>query len=197
MSKRPFCAALIVAAGHGVRAGDGLPKQYRQLANAPVLRRSIEAFARHPAIDHVQVVISPEHRQLYDSVVEGLGLPAAIHGGDTRQDSVRLGLEGLADAKPALVLIHDAARPLISSETIAAIVAALETADGALPVLPASDTLKRLREGRVEATLARDGVGLAQTPQGFRFEKILPVLLDHRQVARFATLVANFVPGNR
>jgi len=173
MSKRPHCAALIVAAGHGVRAGEGLPKQYRPLANVPVLRRSIDAFARHPAIDHVQVVISPEHRQFYDSVVEGLALPAAIHGGDTRQDSVRLGLEGLTDAKPSLVLIHDAARPLIAAETIAATVAALETADGALPVLPASDTLKRVHEARVEATLSRDGVGLAQTPQGFRFEKIL------------------------
>jgi 2-C-methyl-D-erythritol 4-phosphate cytidylyltransferase/2-C-methyl-D-erythritol 2,4-cyclodiphosphate synthase len=173
MSKRPNCAALIVAAGHGVRAGEGLPKQYRQLGNAPVLRRSIEAFVRHPAIEHVQVVISPEHRQFYDSVAEGLALPPPIHGGETRQDSVRLGLEGLADAKPVLVLIHDAARPLIAAETIAATVAALETADGALPVLPASDTLKRVREARVEATLAREGVGLAQTPQGFRFEKIL------------------------
>lgn len=173
MIERPNCAALIVAAGHGVRAGEGLPKQYRPVAGVPVLRRSIEAFARHPAVDSVHVVISPQHRQFYDSVVEGLALPAAIHGGDTRQDSVRLGLEGLTDTKPALVLIHDAARPLIAAETIAATVSALETADGALPVLPASDTLKRVRETRVEATLSRDGVGLAQTPQGFRFEKIL------------------------
>jgi 2-C-methyl-D-erythritol 4-phosphate cytidylyltransferase/2-C-methyl-D-erythritol 2,4-cyclodiphosphate synthase len=205
MSKRPNCAALIVAAGHGVRAGDGLPKQYRQLGNAPVLRRSIEAFVRHPAIEHVQVVISPEHRQFYDSVVEGLALPAPLHGGETRQDSVRMGLEGLADARPALVLIHDAARPLIAAETIAATVAALETADGALPVLPASDTLKRVREARVEATLPREGIGLAQTPQGFRFDKILQAhraargtsFTDDASIAEHAGLNVAAVAGSR
>jgi 2-C-methyl-D-erythritol 4-phosphate cytidylyltransferase / 2-C-methyl-D-erythritol 2,4-cyclodiphosphate synthase len=205
MSKRPNCTALIVAAGHGVRAGEGLPKQYRPLAGVPVLRRSIEAFAGHEAIDQVQVVISPEHRQFYDTVVEGLALPPPIRGGDTRQDSVRLGLEGLADAKPSLVLIHDAARPLIAAETIAATVAALATADGALPVLPASDTLKRVREARVEATLSRDGVGMAQTPQGFRFEKILQAhraargtsFTDDASIAEHAGLHVVAVAGAR
>jgi 2-C-methyl-D-erythritol 4-phosphate cytidylyltransferase / 2-C-methyl-D-erythritol 2,4-cyclodiphosphate synthase len=205
MSKRPNCAALIVAAGHGMRAGEGLPKQYRQLADVPVLRRSIEAFARHPAVEHVQVVISPEHRQFYDSVVEGLALPAPVHGGETRQDSVRLGLEGLSEAGPALVLIHDAARPLIAAETIAATVTALGTADGALPVLPASDTLKRVREARVEATLPREGIGLAQTPQGFRFEKILHAhraargtsFTDDASIAEHAGLNVVAVAGSR
>jgi len=205
MSKRPHCAALIVAAGHGVRAGEGLPKQYRPLAGVPVLRRSIEAFARHDAIDHVQVVISPEHRQFYDAVVEGLTLPAPIHGGDTRQDSVRLGLEGLSGAAPALVLIHDAARPMIAAETIASTVAALETAAGALPVLPASDTLKRVNDVRVETTLAREGVGLAQTPQGFRFEKILQAhraarsttFTDDASIAEHAGLDVVAVAGSR
>jgi 2-C-methyl-D-erythritol 4-phosphate cytidylyltransferase/2-C-methyl-D-erythritol 2,4-cyclodiphosphate synthase len=205
MSKRPNCAALIVAAGHGMRAGEGLPKQYRQLADVPVLRRSIEAFARHPAVEHVQVVISPEHRQFYDSVVEGLALPAPVHGGETRQDSVRLGLEGLSEAGPALVLIHDAARPLIAAETIAATVTALGTADSALPVLPASDTLKRVREARVEATLPREGIGLAQTPQGFRFEKILHAhraargtsFTDDASIAEHAGLNVVAVAGSR
>jgi 2-C-methyl-D-erythritol 4-phosphate cytidylyltransferase/2-C-methyl-D-erythritol 2,4-cyclodiphosphate synthase len=169
----PKCVALIVAAGHGTRAGEGPPKQYRPLGGVPVLRRSIETFSAHPHIDAVQVVISAEHRPHYDAIVAGLALPSPIPGGETRQESVLRGLEGLATSKPSLVLIHDAARPLVAAETITATVRALENADGALPVLSAADTLKRVTDGRIEATLPREGVGLAQTPQGFRFDKIL------------------------
>jgi 2-C-methyl-D-erythritol 4-phosphate cytidylyltransferase/2-C-methyl-D-erythritol 2,4-cyclodiphosphate synthase len=205
MSEHPDCVALIVAAGHGTRAGEGPPKQYRSLGGMPVLRRSVEAFARHPAVDAVQVVISPEHRAHYDAAVAGLSLPAPIHGGATRQDSVRLGLEAIAATKPSLVLIHDAARPLVAAETIEATVRALEAADGALPVLAASDTLKRVRDDRVEATLARDGVGLAQTPQGFRFEKILAAhraargtsVTDDAAIAEQAGLRVVAVAGSR
>lgn len=192
---------MIVAAGHGVRAGEGLPKQYRSLAGVPVLRRSIEAFRQH----EVQVVISPEHRDLYDAATAGMSLPPPISGGASRQESVRLGLEGLAKEPPAFVLIHDAARPLIAQETIAATVAALRDADGALPVLAASDTLKRMEGGRVAATLARDGVGQAQTPQGFRFDKILAAhraardttATDDAAIAEAAGLKVVAVTGSR
>lgn len=197
--------ALIVAAGHGVRAGEGLPKQYRTLAGVPVLRRSIMAFAGHPSVDRVQIVISPEHRDLYDRVTDGLTLSPPIAGGDTRQESVRLGLEGLEGEAPKLVLIHDAARPLITSEAISATVDALREADGALPILPAADTLKRLDGTRVEATLARERVGLAQTPQGFRFDKILAAhraargtsFTDDASIAEHAGLSVVAVPGSR
>jgi 2-C-methyl-D-erythritol 4-phosphate cytidylyltransferase / 2-C-methyl-D-erythritol 2,4-cyclodiphosphate synthase len=205
MPDSPKCAALIVAAGHGVRAGEGLPKQYRALAQVPVLRRSIAAFAGHPDVDHVQVVISLEHRQLYDAAVAGLSLAAPAVGGETRQDSVRLGLEALGAVKPALVLIHDAARPLIAAETIGATVRALGEADGALPILPASDTLKRVRDTAVEATVAREGIGMAQTPQGFRFEKILAAhraargtsFTDDASIAEHAGLRVVAVAGSR
>jgi 2-C-methyl-D-erythritol 4-phosphate cytidylyltransferase/2-C-methyl-D-erythritol 2,4-cyclodiphosphate synthase len=205
MTERPLCAALIVAAGRGVRAGEGRPKQYRDLAGRPVLRRSAEAFAGHPAVGRVQIVISPEHRQLYDAAMQGLDLPAPVDGGETRQESVRLGLETLASVRPSLVLIHDAARPMVSAETITATVAALETADGALPILPASDTLKRVTEARVEATLPREGVGLAQTPQGFRFDKILHAhraahdtsFTDDASIAEHAGLQIVAVAGSR
>jgi len=108
----PKCIALIVAAGQGIRAGEGLPKQYRQLVGRPVLRRSIDAFLQHPAISQVQVVISSEHRELYDAAVKDLRLPDPVMGGATRQDSVRLGLEALSKDPPALVLIQDAARAM-------------------------------------------------------------------------------------
>jgi 2-C-methyl-D-erythritol 4-phosphate cytidylyltransferase/2-C-methyl-D-erythritol 2,4-cyclodiphosphate synthase len=205
MGKRPHCAALIVAAGHGARAGDGLPKQYRSLAGIPVLRRSIDAFANHPAVDLVQVVIGAAHRQHYERAVAGRDLPNPIAGGDTRQESVRRGLEELAEVQPALVLIHDAARPLVSAETISATVRALNLADGALPVLAAADTLKRLRDGRVEATMPREDIGLAQTPQGFRFAKILSAhqaargtsVTDDASIAERAGLNVVAVEGSR
>jgi 2-C-methyl-D-erythritol 4-phosphate cytidylyltransferase/2-C-methyl-D-erythritol 2,4-cyclodiphosphate synthase len=205
MAKRPHCAALVVAAGLGLRAGEGLPKQYRPLGGVPVLRRSIDVFASHTLVDLVQVVISPEHHQLYEEAVAGLDLPHPIHGGETRQESVRRGLEGLAEVEPTLVLIHDAARPLVSPETITATVRALDLADGALPVLFAADTLKRVREGRVEATLPREGIGLAQTPQGFRFAKILSAhqaargtsVTDDASIAEHAGLHVVAVEGLR
>lgn len=201
----PKCVALIVAAGHGTRAGEGPPKQYRPLGGVPVLRRSIEAFWAHAHIDAVQVVISPEHRLHYDTAVAGLSLPSPIPGGETRQESVLRGLEGLAASRPSLVLIHDAARPLVAAETITATVRALDTADGALPVLDAADTLKRIADGRVEATLPREGVGLAQTPQGFRFDGILAAhraardtsVTDDASIAEQAGLRVVAVAGSR
>jgi 2-C-methyl-D-erythritol 4-phosphate cytidylyltransferase/2-C-methyl-D-erythritol 2,4-cyclodiphosphate synthase len=197
--------ALIVAAGHGVRAGEGLPKQYRSLAGIPVLRRSIQAFLSHPTIDTVQVVISEEHRALYDQASEGLALPCPIVGGGTRQESVWRGLEGMTGKPPSLVLIHDAARPLIAGDTIAAIVAALQTHEGALPVVAASDTLKRLRESTIEATVPREGLGLAQTPQGFHFAKILAAhravratsFTDDAAIAEHAGMKVAAVTGSR
>lgn len=205
MVERPNCAALIVAAGHGVRAGEGLPKQYRPIAGVPALRRSIAAFADHPGVDLVQVVISPEHRPFYDACVAGLDLPAPIHGGDTRQESVRRGLEGLAEVRPRLVLIHDAARPLVRPDTITATIDALSGADGALPVIAASDTLKRVAHQTIEATLPRENVGLAQTPQGFDFPKILRAhqaardmsFTDDSAIAEHAGMSVRAVPGSR
>jgi 2-C-methyl-D-erythritol 4-phosphate cytidylyltransferase/2-C-methyl-D-erythritol 2,4-cyclodiphosphate synthase len=205
MKTNPKCTALIVAAGHGVRAGEGLPKQYRPVAGVPVLRRTIEAFLSHPKIEAVQVVISPEHRDLYNQTVSGLSLPAPVVGGSTRQSSVRLGLEQLAGDPPTFVLIHDAARPLIDSATISATIAALAHADAALPIVPAPDTLKRLSGNKVEATIARDSIGLAQTPQGFHFKKIMSAHLtardtnftDDASIAEAAGMTVVAVPGQR
>lgn len=202
---RPNVVALIVAAGHGVRAGDGRPKQYRPLDGKPVLRRTIEAFLGQPDIDLVQVVISDEHRPLYDEVTSGLTLPSPINGGDTRQASVRLGLEGLLSIQPNYVLIHDAARPFVNAETIAATVEALKTHDGALPVLAVSDTLKRLRDSFVDTTVSRENLGSAQTPQGFRFDKILAAhraardtsVTDDAAIAERAGLRVAAIPGSR
>ncbi len=205
MTATPPCIALIVAAGHGTRAGEGRPKQYRPIGGTPVLRRTIEAFASHPAITQVQVVITPDHRQLYDEVTSGLTLPSPIVGGETRQESVRRGLEGLAPTSPALVLIHDAARPFVSAEAITATIGALKTHDGAIPVLAVADTLKRVRDTKIETTIPRENIALAQTPQGFHFAKILAAhraacdttFTDDAAIAEHAGLTVAAVPGSR
>jgi 2-C-methyl-D-erythritol 4-phosphate cytidylyltransferase / 2-C-methyl-D-erythritol 2,4-cyclodiphosphate synthase len=165
---RPTTLALIVAAGRGSRAGDGLPKQYRPLTGRPVLRRTVEAFIRHPRIDAVQVVIHPDDRKLYDAAVAGLDLPAAVAGGATRQESVRLGLEAIDCER---VLIHDAARPFVPHDVIDRVLDALSHDDGAVPALPVSDSLRR-GGPYVEAEVERDGLYRVQTPQGFQFEAI-------------------------
>jgi 2-C-methyl-D-erythritol 4-phosphate cytidylyltransferase/2-C-methyl-D-erythritol 2,4-cyclodiphosphate synthase len=176
-------AALIVAAGRGSRFGGGLPKQYARLGGAAVLRRTIEAFIRHPHIAAVQAVIHADDAALYAQATAGLALPPPVQGGATRQASVRAGLEALASIRPARVLIHDGARPLVSAAAITRVVEALGSARAALPALPVVDTLKRAGEGAIVAgTVERAGLWRAQTPQGFDFATILDA---HR---RFATL---------
>jgi 2-C-methyl-D-erythritol 4-phosphate cytidylyltransferase/2-C-methyl-D-erythritol 2,4-cyclodiphosphate synthase len=171
-------AVLIVAAGKGARAGTDLPKQYERLGGRPILRRTAEAFQGFP----VQVVIGSGQQDLAAVALAGLDIPVPVTGGATRQESVRLGLEALAKDAPDFVLIHDAARPLISPKVIGAVVTALESgADGALPMLAASDTLRRCGVDGGWTLVARDGLYRAQTPQGFVYAKILKA---HRDYAR-------------
>ena len=181
-------AALIVAAGRGHRVGGPLPKQYRQLAGRAVLAHSVQRFAAHARVDRVRVVINPADRPLYDEAVRESAsaadatLLAPVAGGATRQESVRNGLESLADAPPELVLIHDGARPLVSGVVIDGALDTLEGHEGALPALAVSDSLKRAAPGStlVTGAVAREGLWRAQTPQGFRY----PAILDaHRAAA--------------
>lgn len=171
--------ALVVGAGEGQRFGGEVPKQYRPLAGHAVLRRSLTAFLDHPEVTAVQAVIHPDHHDLYQDAIRGLSLPPAVNGGATRQASVALGLESLADNPPARVLIHDAARPLVDPGVVSRVLAALESSPGAVPVLAVADTLKRGDGHLIETTIDRSGLWRAQTPQGFRFNDILAA---HRQV---------------
>jgi 2-C-methyl-D-erythritol 4-phosphate cytidylyltransferase/2-C-methyl-D-erythritol 2,4-cyclodiphosphate synthase len=195
----PRLAVLIVAAGKGERTGLGLPKQYEKLAGVPMLRRTVEAFADYP----VQVVIGPGQQEMAAEVLQGAALPPPVIGGATRQESVRLGLEALAGQAPDFVLIHDAARPLVSRKVIADVVAALENGvDGALPMLAAADTLRR-RDGTGWTLVPREGLYRAQTPQGFAFEKILAAhrayaaseVTDDVALAELAGLTVGMVEG--
>ncbi len=177
-------AALVVAAGKGVRAGGGLAKQYRPLAGRALLRHSVAALLSHPAVEHVQVVIAAGDEALHEEALLGLDLPPPTIGGATRQQSVLNGLERLAVEAPApdIVLIHDAARPFLDPAMVEEVIAAARAEGGAIPALAVTDTLKRA-DGSGEAvadTVSRDGLYRAQTPQGFRFQEILSV---HRAAA--------------
>ncbi len=175
---------LIVAAGRGYRVGGPLPKQYLPLAGRPILRHTIEALARHPAIDAVQVLIHPDDQALYNEAAAGLEKLLAVRfGGKERQDSVRLGLEAIGALKPETVLIHDAVRPFIALETIAAVLEVLKRGSAAIVGVPLADTLKRVQDGVVAGTVNRAGLWRAQTPQGFRYQDILQA---HRHAVRSA-----------
>jgi 2-C-methyl-D-erythritol 4-phosphate cytidylyltransferase/2-C-methyl-D-erythritol 2,4-cyclodiphosphate synthase len=174
-------AVLVVAAGRGERAGGTLPKQYAPLLGKPILRWALEAFLHDRKVALVQVVIGSEDQEHYARATQGLNLLPPLAGGPTRQHSVMHGLEALAHRRPDYVLIHDAARPLVSRQVIDRVITALEGgADGAVPLLAVADTLRRL-DGGHWVTVPRDGLLRAQTPQGFRFTKILEA---HRRFAK-------------
>jgi 2-C-methyl-D-erythritol 4-phosphate cytidylyltransferase len=109
-------------------------------------------LSSHPQIGAIQVLIHPNDQALYDAATHGLNLRPALFGGATRQESVRLGLEGIADLNPANVLIHDAVRPFISHATISAVLTALGQLPAAIAGVPVADTLKRVAAGRITAT---------------------------------------------
>jgi 2-C-methyl-D-erythritol 4-phosphate cytidylyltransferase/2-C-methyl-D-erythritol 2,4-cyclodiphosphate synthase len=148
-------------------------------------------------------VISAEHRGLYDAATAGLQLLPPVSGGPNRQDSVRNGLESLADLHPDHVLIHDAARPFVSPAIIDRTLAALADAPGAIVAIPVTDTLKRAEDGQVGETVDRSGLWRAQTPQAFRFAEILAAhraargaaMTDDAAVAEAARLPMKLVMG--
>lgn len=164
------CAAILVAAGRGERAGGGVPKQYRDLAGKMVLERTLERFLGHPAVDDVVVVINPDDAAFF----AGIDAPVLwVNGGATRTASVRAGLAALESRRPDQVLIHDAARPFVSDRVISDVVDALADAPAALPVLPVTDALLAHADGNMCDSVDRDRLRAAQTPQGFRLDSLL------------------------
>ena len=167
----PF-AAIVVAAGRGLRAGQPIPKQFALWRRKPVLRHSVEALRAAGAMPLV-VIIPAGGDTLAAAALEGVADVTLVTGGDTRQLSVRAGLEALAADPPERVLIHDAARPLIPHEIITRLLEALEGSCGAIPTLPVVDSLV-VAQGAVRAGKAdREALRRVQTPQAFRYTEIL------------------------
>jgi len=162
-------AAILVAAGSGSRFGTEVPKQFMMVAGKPVIRHAAEALAAHVSL--LQPVGDAEP---IEAALRGVtGCLPVIPGGAARQDSVRVGLEALEPHEPDIVLVHDAARPVVPPGTIPALLAALRESPGAIPAAPVADTLKRVVRGVITETVLRAGLFRAQTPQAFRFETLL------------------------
>ncbi|MGB1215547.1 MAG: bifunctional 2-C-methyl-D-erythritol 4-phosphate cytidylyltransferase/2-C-methyl-D-erythritol 2,4-cyclodiphosphate synthase [Pikeienuella sp.] len=197
-------AALIVAAGKGIRAGGALPKQYQPVGGQMVLTRTIRAILASSLIDEVRVCIHPDHLAFYREATRGihdarLGQP--VLGGAERALTVVAGLEALQ--KPDLVLIHDGARPFVTAEIIADVIASLSDHDGAIAALEVVDALRRTTDGICHETIPRGNLWRAQTPQGFHFDAILaahranrnPLAGDDAEVAHTAGLKVAMVPA--
>ena len=170
-------AAIIVAAGEGVRMGTAQRKQYAMLGNRPVLAHTLSAFERCSAIEEIFLVIPEgDHELCRKEIVKPLKPQKAVHlvsGGPTRQASVFNGLK-TTDGQFNLVAIHDGVRPLVRVEQIAESVSVAKKYGGCIPAIQATDTVKRVDEqDRVVSTLNRSMIRMAQTPQTFYYHLIL------------------------
>src|ERR1700729_3594941 len=153
MPKPERTAAILVAAGRGLRAGSGGPKQYRSIGGQTVIYRAMEPFCRHPEVFAVQPVLHPDDMAMFSAAVSALRHAPPANGGATRQASVRAGLEALADQKPDVVLIHDAPRPFVPAALISRAISAPSVTGAAFPAIQVTDTIKLIgRSGHVEAT---------------------------------------------
>ncbi|MBI5064570.1 MAG: 2-C-methyl-D-erythritol 4-phosphate cytidylyltransferase [Desulfatitalea sp.] len=178
-------AALIVAAGQGVRMGSAQRKQYLLLAGRPILSHTIERFGTCPEVDRIMVAVpAAEIDYCRQQIISSLRIAKDIElvlGGARRQDSVRNGLEALG-ADPEMVLVHDGVRPLVRPELIAACIQGARKRGACIPVMEVTDTLKQANPaGAIERTIAREGLYAAQTPQAFQTELILQA---HRRAAQ-------------
>lgn len=197
---RPKIAALIVAAGKGLRAGGGVAKQWRKIGSKTIAQHTLDAFDAHPLVDMIMLVVAPDSDPA-DWPRTARSELAIATGGATRTQSVLAGLHALA-GKADLVLIHDVARPGIPAHVIDAVIDALSLHQGAAPALPVTDALWR-GDDLVAGTVDREGLWRAQTPQGFHLDAILAAHSAHEgeaaddvAVARAAGLEVAIVPGD-
>ena len=197
----PRVTALVVAAGQGARMGADGPKQYLPVAGKAVLAHAVDALLAHDAVDAVQVVIGRGQEADYARAIGARPLPPPIIGGATRRESVA---NGLASVRGERVLIHDAARPFLPGSVIDRLLAALEHAPGAVPVLPVPDTLAKAGE-TLGPVVARERLARVQTPQAFRLDAIRDAhhrwdvaqeATDDAQIARAAGLAVATVVGS-
>ena len=204
MAALPPFAAVIVAAGKGLRAGGAVPKQFARWRGKPLVRHSAEALLAQGAAS-VVVVIPVDGEKHANEALDGLPIERLITGGASRQESVRNALEALAGSQPEHVLIHDAARPDVPAQVTERLRRALADHPGAIPVLPVVDSLARDEGGLMAGTAPRESLRRVQTPQAFRFAEILAAHRawpgernagDDAQVARAAGLTIALVEGD-
>ncbi|MBL95059.1 MAG: bifunctional 2-C-methyl-D-erythritol 4-phosphate cytidylyltransferase/2-C-methyl-D-erythritol 2,4-cyclodiphosphate synthase [Magnetovibrio sp.] len=200
-----MCVAIVLGGGRGNRFGGKVPKQYSDFHGEPLIRKVVKAFTTHPDIDAVLPVIHLEDKEVAFKALENLDALEPVIGGEERQHSVKNALESLTATPPHNVLIHDAARPFISSSLISRVIHSLETEKAVVPGLPVTDTIKSHNGKRIISTLKRDRLLHAQTPQGFRYKNILSAhrnvqgdaYTDDAAVAEASGLKVAFVNGEK
>jgi 2-C-methyl-D-erythritol 4-phosphate cytidylyltransferase/2-C-methyl-D-erythritol 2,4-cyclodiphosphate synthase len=176
-------AAIIVAAGRGLRAGPGGPKQFRLLNGASVVSLAMAPFCNHGDVSFVQPVCHADDAELFAAATAGLTYLTPVPGGASRQASVWAGLQALSSLKPEVVLIHDAARAFVTGSVISRAITAAQITGAAIPTVPVADTIKEIdAAGNVTGTPLRAGLRIAQTPQAFRFDEIFKA---HERAARY------------
>lgn len=192
MPSRPDAAAIVVAAGQGTRAGGAVPKQFRPVGGVPMLLRALRPFLSHPDIGQVVVVLPAD---VVSSPPEWLAALAGerlllTQGGETRMDSVLAGL-GMLRPEPAVILVHDGARPFVEGAVIDAVLTEARAGRSAIAAVPVADTLKEASGTgaacRVRRTVPRDGLWRAQTPQAFPAGTLRAALAAARQAGIAAT----------
>jgi 2-C-methyl-D-erythritol 4-phosphate cytidylyltransferase/2-C-methyl-D-erythritol 2,4-cyclodiphosphate synthase len=197
-------AAVVVAAGQGLRAGQPVPKQFARWRGKPVVRHAVEALVAAGA-GTVVVAIPEGAEALANAALAELPGIRLVTGGETRQASVHAALEALAGDSSRLVLIHDAARPTCPAEVVDRLIAALAAHDAAIPVLPVVDSLAQAADGLMAGAADREALRRVQTPQAFRYDAILsahrrwsgaPTAGDDAQVARAAGIAVALVEGD-
>lgn len=205
---KPAFAAIVVAAGKGMRAGQSVPKQFALWRGKPLVRHSVEALAAAGAMP-VLVVVPADGLETAAAALAGIDGVRLVTGAASRQGSVRAGLEALAETGAETVLIHDAARPVLPRAVVQRLLSALAAYPGAIPVLPVVDSLAiatatgecETMSGRADREVLRR----VQTPQAFRFGTILQAhrawdaddtASDDAQVARAAGLEVALVEGD-
>jgi len=165
--------AIVLAAGAGRRVGAGIPKALLPIGGRPILSVAAAAAAASPAISAIVVTAPPGYESQARACLEGLDVPTTVlTGGASRQASVRAALTALGE-DVTIVAIHDAARPFAPPDLFTTVVEAVtDGVVGAIPLVPVADTVKRVLGGRVVATVDREELGLAQTPQAFRVDAL-------------------------
>ena len=162
--------AVLAAAGRGERLGSDRPKAFARLGGRPLLAESLERLEESGWIDAIVIAAPPDWEEPSILVAEEIAatkVSSAVTGGASRSESVRLALEEVP-AEAAVVLVHDAARPLLPEEVIERVLAPLsEGWDGVVPAVPLADTVKRVEGDRVVETLSREDLVAVQTPQAF------------------------------
>jgi 2-C-methyl-D-erythritol 4-phosphate cytidylyltransferase/2-C-methyl-D-erythritol 2,4-cyclodiphosphate synthase len=194
-------AAIIVAAGKGERAGTSLPKQFVTVGGNALLAHAVTALSQHPRIDRIVVVVAEGQTDLTAHALGDVQVDAIVIGGAERQQSVAAGMAAIGDAQ--IVLIHDAARPFLPAAVIDRLIAALDTADGAIPALPVVDTLAKAGSDLGDV-VDRAGLVRVQTPQAFRTDAICDAhnrwtgtaATDDAQMARAAGYKIAVVEGH-